>query len=329
MVDERRVPSAGAAWTARRRTISRRVVMVSVAAVGVAVAAVAGVSAAPAPSGLPSRPATLAADGSAGVSLSALSAVKPRSSAATAADPSGQTMPVGNLAGWHQIVAQNFSTPVALGSFPGPHYKGFFPYSGYSDTSGNGTYNPAKVLSVHGGVLDYYLHTAGGQHDVSSVVVEVPGKNWGQVYGRYSVRFRSDRVPGYKMAFLLWPDDDNWDEGEIDFPETVSLTSAATIYANRYAAGRPVLSGSTLGFKTKTSAAGTGWHTATTEWSPGGITYYLDGKKLGTTTSGVPHTLMRWTLQVETGIDVPAPSASAAGHVQVDWVTMYSRVPPK
>ena len=40
-----------------------------------------------------------------------------------------------------------------------------------------------------------------------------------QAFGRFSVRFRSDPLPGYKAAWLLWPESDNWNEGEIDFPE--------------------------------------------------------------------------------------------------------------
>ncbi len=222
-------------------------------------------------------------------------------------------------------MAQDFATPVARGAFPNSSYRWFFPYSGYRDTSGKGLYAPSTVMSIGGGVMDWYLHTLNGTPQVSSVVPEVPSTGWGQLYGRYSVRFRSDVMPGYKLAFMLWPDDDNWKEGEVDFPEAGGLTTSDYIYANRYAAGRPVLTSGTTGFKTSVAPAGTGWHTATIEWSPNNLTYYLDGAKLGTTTSGIPTTKMHLVLQVETAVTGPAPAASVAGHLQVDWVTMYKR----
>jgi hypothetical protein len=246
--------------------------------------------------------------------------------ATSSADPSGVPMPVVNLAGWRQIVAQDFTAATPLGSFPGGAYSsGFFPYAGYRDTSGKGTYDPAKVMSVKGGALDWYLHSQSGQSYVSAIVPRVPATRWGQIYGRYSIRFRSDVLPGYKLAFMLWPDSDNWSDGEVDFPEVNELTANSFIYANRYAADRSDLTGGTTGFKTSTSAAGSGWHTATIEWGPGRLTYILDGVTLGTTSTNVPYKSMHWVLQVETALSGPAPESSVAGHVQVDWVTMYSR----
>ena len=103
--------------------------------------------------------------------------------------------------------------------------------------------------------------------------------------------------------------------------------SSQDIYANLYKAFRANLQTDHVGFLTKVPAAGTGWHTATTEWTPKGLTYYLDGRKLGTTTSGVPSTRMHWVLQVETQIGTPPPPDKSAGHIQVDWVSMYTYVP--
>lgn len=125
-------------------------------------------------------------------------------------------MPVGNLPGWTQTGAQDFTTPAALGQVGdvyGPDMRG---YSGSPDTSKHGTYTPDSVLSVSNWNLDYHVHTAGG---VPEVATPIPFGYAGQTYGRYSVRFRSDPLPGYKIAFLLWPTSDNWNEGEIDWPE--------------------------------------------------------------------------------------------------------------
>ncbi|UQX87866.1 glycoside hydrolase family 16 protein [Jatrophihabitans telluris] len=239
---------------------------------------------------------------------------------------SGQAMPVGDLPGWHQVLADNFGTNVGRGSFAtSPYTKRYYGYSGFPDTSRNGSYDPSRVMSVNNGVMDWYLHSENGQPYVESIVPKSPATNWGQVYGRFSVRFRSDQVPGYKLAFMLWPDSNKWSEGEVDFPEVGGLTTHDYIYANRYAAGRTNLAGDTAGFRTRIAAAGTGWHTATIEWSPNNLTYYLDGAKLGTSTTKIPSTSMHWVLQAETALHAPKPAANASGHLQVDWLTMYTR----
>jgi hypothetical protein len=221
---------------------------------------------------------------------------------------------------------------VALGSYQSSTYaRRFFAYSG-GDTFGHGVYDAKRVNSVSGGLLDWYLHKENGQPYVSALVPVVPATGWGQRYGRYSVRFRSDVVPGYKMAFLLWPDSDNWGEGEIDFPEAGSLEKSGkdnSIYANLYPRGntRTGTPGTPTRFSTTTQAGDGLWHIATMEWSPNKLTFILDGVNLGSKTAGVPTTPMHWVLQVETSIGGPARNSNAAGHLQVDWATMYSYAP--
>jgi beta-glucanase (GH16 family) len=125
-------------------------------------------------------------------------------------------------------------------------------------------------------------------------------------------------VPGYKTAWLLWPDTDNWREGELDFPEG-NLTGRIGAFAHH--AGDPQQQDS---FPTTTTY--TTWHTATTEWAPGRVTFILDGVNIGSTTRGVPSTSMHFVLQTETCIDsgCVVPN-TAAGMVQVDWISIYSR----
>lgn len=248
--------------------------------------------------------------------------------AASSDTASGAAMPVGNLPGWRQVFAEDFTTPTALGSFTGSGYKSrWFSYSGYGDTSKHGVYSPDKVLSVGGGNLDWFVHTEGGAHRVAAVVAKIPSTGWGQTYGRYSFRFRADTLPGYKMVAILWPDSDNWGEGEVDFPEVNQLVGSERMYANLYqrgntSTGKP---GPGTRFTSGLSADDSGWHTATIEWSPGSITYYLDGARLGTHTTAVPNTSFHLVFQVETILYGAAPADSVAGHVQLDWVTMYSR----
>jgi hypothetical protein len=232
------------------------------------------------------------------------------------------------LEGWRQVAAEDFDSDVPLGGVTGSSYaQQLFFYQGYSDTFGHGQYEPDKVLSVKDGNLDWYLHSDEGVGNVAAAVVKIPATGWGQLYGRYTVRFRSDVVPGYKIAFLLWPDSDNWGEGEIDFPEAHSLDQGQELVANMYrkgdtAAGKP---GDSTGFDTGVGAADTGWHEATIEWLPSSLTFILDGKKVGTKTEGVPDTPMHWVLQVETSEEGPKAAPGDSGHVQVDWVKAYSR----
>src|SRR2546427_410289 len=59
------------------------------------------------------------------------------------------------------------------------------------------------------------------------------------LYGRYAVRFKADPVPGYKTAWLLWPDSGNWPaDGEIDFPEN-SLDGNACAFVHHLGATIP------------------------------------------------------------------------------------------
>lgn len=232
-----------------------------------------------------------------------------------------ESAPVGDLAGWKQIFVENFTTPVSTGNFPGTAYASTWSVypDGWKDTSGNGTYAASKVLSVHNGMLDMDLHTENGTTYVAAPVPTLPGASagGGLTYGRYSVRYRADSVAGFKTAWLLWPDSGSWpNDGEIDFPEG-SLNGTIGAYAH-YASS----SGGQDAFETKVNSDS--WHVATTEWTAGKISFYLDGVLIGTSTHSVPSKPMHWVLQTETALDGTRPSASAVAHVYVDWVTAYS-----
>src|SRR5690348_14870075 len=101
-------------------------------------------------------------------------------------DPSGQAMPVGNLPGWTQAFTDNFTENVPVGSFPAAVSGKWtaYPYP-WKDTSGNGTYDPKKVVSIGNGVMNLYLHTANGVHMVSApepIIAGAPGREGGLLY---------------------------------------------------------------------------------------------------------------------------------------------------
>lgn len=236
--------------------------------------------------------------------------------------PSGEPMPAGDLPGWKLVFTDDFTTPVPLGSFPSAVSTKWSAYpDGWKDTSKNGTYMPSKVVSIAGGVMDLYLHTEGGVHMVSAPVPKIPGaqgSGGGLLYGRYAIRFKADPVPGYKTAWLLWPDSESWPEdGEIDFPEgDLDDTICAFMHRQNGTSG-----GDQDAFCTQETY--TSWHTAITEWSASEVRFLLDGKTVGTSTSRIPNTPMHWVIQTETALSGGAPSDSAEGHVQIDWVAVW------
>jgi beta-glucanase (GH16 family) len=237
------------------------------------------------------------------------------------------SMPSGDIPGWRQTFAQDFNVPAAPGQVGDTYGNDMRGYSGFPDTSGHGTYTPDAVLSVSGGRLDYYLHTAEGKPRVASAV---PFGYDGQTYGRYSIRFRSDPLPGYKIAFMLWPSSGNWNEGEIDWPE-------GNLNGEMYPASavKGSLKNGAMTFDPPvhrfSPTDSSDWHVATTEWSPGKVKWFWDGELVSETSlrSGVPDTNFRWTLQAETemGDNATIPSDRVAGHLQIDWAVQYAYEP--
>jgi beta-glucanase (GH16 family) len=236
--------------------------------------------------------------------------------------PSGEPMPVGDLAGWRQIFADDFVTDVALGDFPDAVSERWSAYAdGWTDTSGNGTYDPSQVISIHGGVMDLFLHTAGGVHLVSAPVPKLPGavgSGGGLLYGRYAIRFRADPVAGYKTAWLLWPDSEDWpQDGEIDFPEgDLDGTISAFMHWQGGTSGSDQDAYSS-------AATYSEWHTAVTEWTATACRFILDGTVLGTSTSRIPNTPMHWVIQTATWLGGTPPADDVSGHVEIDWVVVW------
>lgn len=243
-------------------------------------------------------------------------------------------LPVGNLTGWTQVVAEDFNTPVTIGGWAASAIASrFFAYDGFTDTAQNGLYDPATVLSVSNSNLDFYLHTDGTQAKVGTVVIPNPTSTWDQLYGRFSMRMKSDALPKYKMAPLLWPGNDQW-TNEIDFPEAHDLATFPAATANIYYDPALTFAGTWQNFSTSTDISDGQFHVYTIDWTPTQLRFYIDGTQVAATTTGVPQVPMRWTLQIETFIsggprpdpaNKPAPGTN--GHVLIDWVAMYEYAP--
>jgi Glycosyl hydrolases family 16 len=260
------------------------------------------------------------------------------------AHPPGNAMPVGDIAGWRQVFTDDFTSTVDLGRFsgcrPSPTLAksncGGVPASvrakwwvypdGWRD-SGTGTYYPSQVLSINHGDLDYGIHTTsinGKQtHLVAATLPKIQGAgaNGGHVSGRFVIRFRASALPGYHLAFLLWPDSNNWPhDGEIDFPEG-NLDGHILAFMHHRGAVR----GDQQDVY-RTNATFTSWHTAAIDWRRTYCRFILDGKVVGTSTAHIPDRPLHWVLQVNAlggGLPGHEPAATTVGHVQIAWVAAY------
>jgi hypothetical protein len=229
------------------------------------------------------------------------------------AAPGDEGVPIGDLPGWTQIFVDDFATPVARGSFPGPYASSWLPYDGFTDTAQIGTYR-ADAISVADGLLSLGVSTSGDEVTSSAVVPLVDGVWGGQTYGRYSVRMRADPVAGYSAAFLLWSDENEWNDGEIDFPEG-HLDNNVRAY--NHTPGDPAENS----FARRTAVPFTEWHTYTIDWKPDEIAFSIDGVTIGTTDRDIPTATMHWVMQIETS--KKRPPEGSAGTVQIDWATIY------
>lgn len=276
-------------------------------------------------------------------------------------------MPVGNLpgdtqspGGWKQVYFENFSTDVAETSFTDSAYvdahnndpsgsrsrfqatyPNIDPYpTTWHNSIGDGSqwtsyYSGGKTCSVTGSVLRQRLHTEGTfvengttyqRHRTETLVPAWTGSKT-QTYGRYVIRWRADLLPGYKIAWLLWPISENWPtDGEIDFPEADLAAGndiAAFMHRQDGANG-----GDQDAYGSTVDAVG-GWNTTEIIWAPGFCRFILDGVVLGTSTSRVPNTPMEWRIQTEGNLDGTRLSTgidpTTTGYVDIDWIVAYTR----
>ena len=231
------------------------------------------------------------------------------------------------------MFVDDFATDVPLGAFPEAVSAkwGAYPYP-WNDSSKNGTYSAGAVVSVSDGVLNKDIHTEGRRHLVAALMPKVSdAPEHGILYGRFAVRFRADIIPGYKVAWMLWPDSGTnirgsrsgtGGNGEIDFPER-DLDSPYLGGFVHHQDGRRNEDQERF----RVPFDGSAWHTTVIEWSPDLVVFTLDGVEIGRTTTRVPNTSMHWILQTETELTSKAPSAAARGNVQVDWVAAWAYDP--
>ncbi|WP_433278119.1 glycoside hydrolase family 16 protein [Pseudonocardia xinjiangensis] len=174
---------------------------------------------------------------------------------------------------------------------------------------GNGTRSPSAV-SVQDGILTITGDSSG----------TTAGMAWnpGQKYGRWEGRVRAPAAdPSYNALLLLWPDAENFPVGgEIDFMEMMDPSRQQTDIFIHYGEDNSQVNG-------KVEIDGTQWHNWAVEWTPKGITAYVDGEEWyrTTDTSILPPGPMHLCIQLDWFPEGDTPKEST---MQVDWVRQYS-----
>lgn len=258
------------------------------------------------------------------------------------APPSTRT----DLPGWKLIFDDDFNaTTAAEGQFLAKYGTFWEAYptdylTTYGQNGGTGDHyepNDISVISGASGAVGNVMNmrlrppnlTPDGKAWGTAPQVKLPGataqaaKTAYQLYGRYEVRFRvSTPAAGWHPAWLLWPQSEVWPgDGEIDYPEGGLM---GTIAAFNHRQGGT--SGNDQDVFETTTPFGTGWHVAVTEWGPNTLKFILDGVTIGTVTTRIPNTPMRYVLQTENADD-PSDQPTAEAVIQVDYVAVWAYSP--
>jgi len=214
---------------------------------------------------------------------------------------SGSTMPVGNLPGWQQILAQDFLTTATSATF-GTTYA-----SSWTSYDDGGKYYQSTI-SAHDGEMDFTLDGVKG------------AAGWfgpqNTIYGKYSMCIKAVNASDNGTAIMVWPTGNIWGNGEIDYPEG---NFQGTLGLFHHGINCTDCSASD---SYNTGVTWTDWHIVSTEWTSTSVKYYLDGSLIKTVTHDIPISNHRYTLQV-----APNGPSPQSGHFLVDWVAVYSLCP--
>jgi Glycosyl hydrolases family 16 len=149
------------------------------------------------------------------------------------------------------------------------------------------------------------------------------GMAWGtgQKYGRWEGRVRAPASdPTYNALLLLWPDAENYPVGgEIDFMEMTDHTRQSTNLFLHYGADDSQVHG-------EVAIDATQWHNWAVEWTPKGVTTYVDGKPWYHTddTSILPPGPMHLCIQLDWFPKDGEGGSVRPSEMQVDWVKQYA-----
>ena len=175
--------------------------------------------------------------------------------------------------------------------------------------AGQGRRSPSAV-TVQGGVL----RITGDASGTTAGMAWNPGRR----YGRWEGRVRAPvGDPSYHALLLLWPDAEDFPRGgEIDFMETSDPARQRTEIFIHHGPQNDQVSG-------QVAVDSNDWHTWAVEWTPDGITAYVDGREWyrTTDTSVLPPGPMHLCIQLDWFPDGGTPRETV---MEVDWVKQYA-----
>jgi hypothetical protein len=224
--------------------------------------------------------------------------------AQTAVAATGNGSQAATARGWGAVVAgDEFSKAGAPDSTKWSVFKG-------TGHAGKGVRSP-QAWSVANGVATVSGNSAGTTGGMSAKFAQ-------QKYGKWETRMRtSARDPKYHPVLILWPNNNTSPNcAEIDYAEGSTNTAQIKFFLH-YACG-----GSNFQTTAAKTIDTTQWHNYAVEWTPAGITGYIDGVKTfsDTNPAHLPSVGMHQTLQLDW---FPDGSATKPSQMQVDWVRVY------
>jgi beta-glucanase (GH16 family) len=189
-------------------------------------------------------------------------------------------------------------------------------------------YDPAQVTES-GGALNLSLITktescGTADPEYASGLVNTSGK-FSYTYGFLQARVWLPAKTGDPSQVADWPavwtDGQNWPaDGEDDVMEGINGRACAHFHSAVSPGGvAPADGTSTVAVKSgcaKEILTG-GWHTFGANWEPGSVTYYYDGKDIGSVTSGVTSAPMFLILDYAAGPPYQSPSTMKVDYVRV------------
>ncbi|MEU6032500.1 glycoside hydrolase family 16 protein [Streptomyces tauricus] len=268
----------------------------------------------------------------------------PRADGAPArTDACGSTatrLPRGDCGPFWQVLAEDFNGDrVPLGSFSdcdhhvdtsgaycgglrGTFRDNWWAYpTGWPDTAESrgrevvGVYHPEDTVSVgaapnsDGRMFIRIWRPADGGPVHSAAVV--PRAVMNMAYGKYSARIKvTEAAPGYKSAWL------HYGGGcEMDHPEGEWTGPLSSFH-------HPCGGGEQGYFPG--SDDWTDWHTVSTEWTPGHVRFFVDGRETGHDTRGVPNGPLSWVMQNESALEGPGAAPGSSSQIDITWVAAYA-----
>jgi beta-glucanase (GH16 family) len=187
------------------------------------------------------------------------------------------------------------------------------PYMGKG--GGTNTYDPNQI-QIQNGVLQLGINR---QSNGQMVTSGVGAYGIAQVYGKYVIRAKLPYGTGMDPYALLWPESSQPNMPQIDLFESINVNKD-TLYVTIHGQD-----GSSSELQVNGDFASE-FHTFTYEWTPSGLSFYVDGTYEGILTQSLPTIPMWLGIATDTG-DAwegnPSPSTVFPVSLDIDSVQIY------